>query len=96
MTRPVYWSRAALDDTKHQVDYIARDNPAAAERVSERIREAGEALGKFVTGRPGRAAGTYEKSVPRLPYVIVYELRYVAGSESVVILRLIHTSRDWP
>jgi toxin ParE1/3/4 len=40
--------------------------------------------------------GTYEKSVARLPYIIAYELRDMAGRESVVIVRVIHTSRDWP
>ena len=49
----------------------------------------------MATGRPGRVSGTYEKSVTRLPYIIAYELRDVAGRESVVIVRVIHTSQDW-
>ncbi|WP_414832523.1 type II toxin-antitoxin system RelE/ParE family toxin [Afifella sp. YEN Y35] len=95
MKRPVTWSRTALDDIKEQVRYIARDNPTAATRVAERIEDAGKALGQMATGRPGRVTGTYEKSVPRLPYVIAYELREAAGLESIVILRIIHTSRNW-
>ena len=47
-------------------------------------------------GRPGRVTGSYEKSVSRLPYIIAYELRTIAGRECVVIVRVIHTSRDWP
>jgi hypothetical protein len=31
-----------------------------------------------------------------LPYIIAYELRSIAGRESVVILRMIHAARDWP
>lgn len=96
MRRPVTWSRAALDDIKEQVAFIARDNPAAARRVADRLLEAGKALGEMATGRPGRVTGTYEKSVARLPYIIAYELRPVAGRESVVIMRVIHTSRVWP
>ena len=38
--------------------------------------------------------GIYEKSVPRLPYIIAYVLSERTGGESVVILRVIHTSRD--
>ena len=95
MKRSVTWSREALDDIKVQFKHIAKDNPAAAKRVADRIRDAGKALGDMATGRPGRGSGTYEKSVARLPYVIAYELRDVAGRESVVIVHVIHTSRDW-
>lgn len=95
MKRPVTWSREALDDIKVQVKHIAKDSPAAATRIADRIRDAGKALGDMATGRPGRVSGTYEKSVTRLPYIIAYELRDVAGQEGVVIVHVIHTSRDW-
>lgn len=95
MKRPVNWTRAALDDIKEQIAFIAQDNPAAARRVADHIRDTGTALGNMATGRPGWVTGTYEKSVSRLPYIIAYELRPIAGRESVVILRVIHTSRDW-
>ncbi|WP_313903308.1 type II toxin-antitoxin system RelE/ParE family toxin [Rhizobium laguerreae] len=75
---------------------MAKDNPDAAERVVDAIEDAGKKLGEFATGRPGRTTGTYEKSLTRLPYIISYELRSIAGRESVVILRVIHTARDWP
>jgi toxin ParE1/3/4 len=47
------------------------------------------------TGRPGRVTGIYEKSVTRLPYIIAYQLRSISGRESIVIVRVIHASRDW-
>jgi plasmid stabilization system protein ParE len=93
--RPVSWSREALDDIKEQVAFIAQDNPAAATQVADRIRDAGKALGEMATGRPGRVTGTYEKSLARLPYIIAYEVRPIVGGESVVIVRVIHTARDW-
>jgi plasmid stabilization system protein ParE len=96
MRRLVSWSREALDDVKKQVAFIARDNPAAARHVADRIRDAGKALGDMATGRPGRVTGSYEKSVTRLPYIIAYQLRPIAGRESVVILHVIHAARDWP
>ena len=96
MRRLVSWSREALDDIKKQVAFIAQDNPAAARRVADRIRDAGKALGEMATGRPGRVTGSYEKFVTRLPYIIAYQLRPIAGRESVVILRVIHAARDWP
>jgi plasmid stabilization system protein ParE len=94
--RPVFWSREALDDIKEQAAHIAKDNPAAARRVADRIRDTGKALGDMAIGRPGRVTGTYEKSLARLPYIIAYELRPIAGRESVVIVRVIHTSQNWP
>lgn len=96
MKRAVTWSREALDDIKRQAAYIARDNPAAARRLADRIQEVGQSLGDMATGRPGRVTGTYEKPIGRLPYIIAYALRPIASRESVVILRVIHTSRDWP
>lgn len=96
MRRPVSWSRDALDDLRQQIGFIALDNPAAARRVADRIRDAGEALGEFATGRAGRVTGTYEKPLNRLPFIISYELRPIAGRECVVILRMIHTARNWP
>ena len=95
MTRPVVWSRKALDDVKEQVSYIAQDSPGAARRVADRIRDVGKALGDMATGRPGRVAGTYEQTISHLPYIVAYQLRPLAGRESVVIVRVIHTSRDW-
>ena len=96
MRRPVTWAREALNDMREQIAFIAEDNPAAARRVADRLRDTGEALGESATGRPGRVTGTYEKSVIRLPYIISYELRPIASHENVVILRVIHTARDWP
>lgn len=81
---------------REQIAFIAQDNPAVARFVADRIRDTGEALGEIATGRPGRVTVSYEKSVTRLPYIISYELRPIAGRESVVILRVIHTARDWP
>lgn len=90
----VQWSDAALDDIEAQVVFIAQDNPVAARRGSQRLRETGNALALFATGHPGRVNGTYEKSVARLPYIIVYTL---SDNDTVVtILQVIHTSRDWP
>jgi plasmid stabilization system protein ParE len=41
-------------------------------------------------------AGTYEKSVTGLPYIIAYEIVSRDAGEIVAILRVIHTARDWP
>lgn len=96
MKRPVLWSRAALDDLKAQVAYIAAENPAAAQAVADGIKAAAVALSQMPTGRPGRVTETYEKSVPRLPYIIAYAIVSSPAREAIALLRVIHTARDWP
>lgn len=71
--RPVVWSIEAQRDNLEILRYIAEDNPFAAERVVDAIEDAGNKLGEFATGRPGRVSGTYEKSLARHPYIIAYE-----------------------
>ncbi|MCX7285084.1 MAG: type II toxin-antitoxin system RelE/ParE family toxin [Novosphingobium sp.] len=92
--RKIAWSDDARDDYFGILHYIADDNPDAAERVVRAISKTGNALADFATGHPGRVSGTYEKSVSRLPYVIVYALG--DDDKSLTILRVLHTSRDWP
>ncbi len=72
------------------------ENAAAAQRVADRLRATGDALGEMATGRPGRVAGTYEKSVTGLRYIIAYTLTRRGDREILSILRVIHTARDWP
>jgi toxin ParE1/3/4 len=93
--RDVVWAAEARRDYLDILSYIARDDPDAAERAADAIEKTGNRLGEFLTGRPGRMAGVYEKSVPRLPYILAYSLMTQGGQEVVAILRSIHTSRRW-
>ena len=95
MKRPVIWSRDALDELNTQTEFIARENPAAARRFIERIFSTGDSLEDFATGHPGRVADTYEKSVQGLPYVIAYAIIREGGAETIALLHVIHTARDW-
>ena len=96
MRRPVRWSTEALADLADQLSYIARDNSTAARRVADAIDRTALALGEMPIGRPGRMAGTYEKSMTRLPYILAYAISQAGGEEILAIVRVIHTSRDWP
>lgn len=81
----------AARDLEGIVDYIALDNPDAAERVYRGIVSAAEKLPEFpAMGRPGRHPETRELSIADLPYLIVYEV----GSGAVTILAIFHASRD--
>ncbi|MEN6534281.1 MAG: type II toxin-antitoxin system RelE/ParE family toxin [Bryobacteraceae bacterium] len=79
----------AAHDLEEIVDYIALDNPVAAEGVYRGIVEAAQKLPQFpALGRPGRHPETRELSVS--PYLIVYRV----GPEAVTILAVFHTARD--
>lgn len=81
----------AARDLEEIVDYIALDNPAAAENVYRGIVRAAERLPEFpALGRPGRHPDTRELSVPGLPYLLVYAV----DTEAVTILAVFHTARD--
>jgi toxin ParE1/3/4 len=75
--------------------YIARDNPAAAERPLLSAIDALAAQPRL--GRPGRLAGTRELVMPRLPYVAVYRIVEAAHSSAreVEVLR-VHRGDQWP
>ncbi len=93
----VVWSADALDDLDSTIAYVAADNPAAALKVLDRIDKSAQSLGQIATGRSGRVADTYEKSVSGLPYIIAYALQPLpSGRERIVILRVIHGARNWP
>ncbi|TCH98826.1 type II toxin-antitoxin system RelE/ParE family toxin [Roseococcus sp. SYP-B2431] len=97
MNRPVFWAATALEELDRSIGYIAERNPSAARRVLAGIREAAERLGAAATGRRGRVSGTYEKVVAGRPYIVAYTFRSMpSGGESVIILHVIHSARDWP
>jgi len=66
-------------------------------RIAATIRKAGARLGSGATGRPGRVAGTYERVLSPLPWIVVFTLASrPEGAEDVVILSIVHGARDWP
>ena len=93
MKRKVQWSEDALKDIKNQVIHIARDSRTAALSVADRLRDAGEALALFATGRRGRG-GLFEKVVPGLPYVIVYHLDRSQKEQIITITLVYHAAQN--
>ena len=69
---------------------IAADNPAAANRVVERIEDAiGRLLILPFSGRPGVVTGTRLLAVPDLPYIVVHRVR----AQKIEIIAVLHTAR---
>lgn len=95
MRRPVVWAAEATRDTLNILRHIAEDDPDVAERIVDLIEAAGYRLGEVSTGRPGRVAGTFEKSLAPLPWILCYAVDDIAGVQRILILRVIHTARNW-
>lgn len=85
------WSILALRDFEEATDYIAADNPGAAQQIAERIEAATRKLTEYpYIGHPGDDEDTREWLVRQTPYVLVYEIH----GDTVYILRVWHTRRD--
>ncbi len=83
----------AVADLENIYHWIAQDSPATARTVVRRLFSSLELLVSFpLMGRVGRARGTYEWPVPRLPYIAVYEVD-VTG-ERVVVTAIFHGAQD--
>ncbi|HEX2257220.1 MAG TPA: type II toxin-antitoxin system RelE/ParE family toxin [Afifellaceae bacterium] len=92
----VRFSAAAIADVKAIREYIAKDDPQAAERVLRRIGGVVDLLRDFpLLGHKGTVPGTFEILVPRLPYIIVYEFGSAEGA-GIVVLRVFHGAQDRP
>jgi toxin ParE1/3/4 len=89
----VRWTTPAAADFARIVEHIHKDNPSAAHRVAQTIYKRVAALRMFPhRGRIGLAPDTRELVFAPLPYVVVYEII----DEDVQVLRIRHTSQDWP
>jgi toxin ParE1/3/4 len=89
----IVWSPRAVEHLAHLSEYIARNNPKAANRVAVTLLEAVERLAELPNlGRPGRVAGTRELVVPGTPYIIPYRLR----GDRLEVVAVFHARRKWP
>ena len=88
----VVWTPEAQEDRASIWDTIAADNPRAAARIDALFSAAASRLANLPKmGRPGKIPGTREL-VPRENDRLVYEIE----DETVWILALVHTRRQWP
>lgn len=88
----VIWSPEAEQDRSDIMEYIAEDNPVAAVRMDELFASAAAKLSDFpYLGHAGKVPGTREL-IPHESYRLVYEVY----GETVRVLAVAHTSRQWP
>jgi toxin ParE1/3/4 len=71
------------------VTYVAAFNPAAAERLGQKLIAVADSLAEF--SERGRSAG---KGLREMTTVWPYILRYRVEADRVIILRVRHGARD--
>jgi toxin ParE1/3/4 len=88
----VLWTAEAQQDRADIWDFIAADRPHAAARMDQLFSDAAASLGYFpMRGRTGKILGTREL-IPHESFRLVYEI----DGETVWVLAIVHTARQWP
>ncbi|GGB37047.1 hypothetical protein GCM10011505_18130 [Tistrella bauzanensis] len=88
----VIWTAEAERDRADIWEHIAADNHGAAARIDALFRDAVARLAMHPKmGRTGRLAGTREL-IPHESYRLVYEI----DDDTVWVLAIVHTARQWP
>lgn len=88
----IVWRDSARADVRAAIAYIAEHDEDAAERVSASIKTCAARLLDYPLMYPeGRAPGTRE-ALAHPNYILVYRV----ASETVEIVRLVHTRQRYP
>lgn len=88
----IVWTPEAEQDRSAIWDYLAARDPDAALRIDLLFSEVVAKLADFpMLGHDGPVAGTRELT-PHRSYRIIYEV----ADDTVWILVVIHTARQWP
>ena len=91
----VKWLRNALKNLDEEAEYIARDDPQAAQLVVQRIQHTVSLLVDNPSlGHTGRLSGTHELVIPNTRYIVPYRVR--PRLQRIEILRVFHSSRRLP
>ena len=87
------WTPLAAGQLASAYDYVARDNPRAADETIERILSAVEVLERHPhIGRKGRVSRTRELVVTGTPFLVAYRVT----TDQIEILAVLHGARRWP
>ena len=86
------WRQNAIADLMAIVEYIADDNPDAAQALKDEIETKASRLPANPRAyRVGRVDGTREMVV-RSNYLVIYS----EDERAVTVLRVLHTAQQWP
>ena len=87
------WFKRAVWDLRLVQSYIAQENPQAARKTVNQIKDKVSLLMEQPgIGRLGRVPNTRELIIDHTAYILPYRVR----DNKIEILRVFHTSRKWP
>ena len=87
------WFKRAVWDLRLVQSYIAQENPQAARKTVNPIKDKVSLLMEQPgIGRLGRVPNTRELIIDHTPYILPYRVR----DNKIEILRVFYTSRKWP
>ena len=98
----IRWLRKALQNLNDEAEYIARENPVAAQTLVQRVFDSVNHLpDNPALGHIGRIHGTRELIVPNSRLIIpntrlIIPYRVKPQLNRIEILRVFHTSRRLP
>ena len=91
----IKWLRTALLNLDQEAEYIAKDNPKAAQIIVQRIDNTISLLRDNPSlGHPGRLPGTRELVIPETRYIVPYRVH--PQLQRIEILHIFHTSKKRP
>jgi toxin ParE1/3/4 len=91
----IVWLPKAIATRDAQLDYIAKENVAAAIEYGDRLENQVEQLAVHPDlGRAGRKQGTRELVISRTSFIVIYRVKPKA--KRIEILRVLHSSQQWP
>jgi plasmid stabilization system protein ParE len=86
------WTANAKQDLREIITHIGADDVSAARRMNGRFRTVARLLAHSpFSGKPGILPGTREFVVHPS-----YRLLYRIKGETVSVVALVHTAREWP
>jgi len=89
----IRYAAPAKQDLIEIQDYIAKDDPAAAYRLAQRVKDHVGRLAQHPhLGRPGQIQGTRELTISGTPYFVVYRIK----RRTIEVLTVVHSRRRWP
>ena len=87
----IRWSLTATQDVRDIEEFVARDSPVYAVRLTNRIVEAVERLTEFP--QLGRVVPEFEQEDLREILYRSYRIVYRVQGEAVMVLRIVHGAR---
>ena len=98
MRRVIWSARGRMLFDRGVVGFLEGLSESAARKFQTDIDRTIALPAERPIGRPGRISGTFDKSIVGQPHIIAYGFlpREDGAQDDLLILRVIHTARDWP